>query len=201
MAKGKMHTADQIKTFLDEVKTQSDRGTAVLASSVLDELLELLILARFIEIGSERREMLFEKMGAPLSSFSAKIELIFALGVISNEARLALHLIRDIRNKFAHRIEPLQFDHPSVAELIKTRATPGIQAMDKSNREKFLAMFHAMAAILYGTLAADIRIKSLKETHLDHFMELLVRGGLDPAIARAVLATSPAPKTAQAKRK
>ena len=78
-------------------------GAAVIAAAVLDEILQMLLLARFIELGSKRKEALFDKIGAPLWTLSAKIEVAFALGVISNEARLAAHFIRDVRNKFAHQ--------------------------------------------------------------------------------------------------
>ena len=132
----KIHSAEQITAFLDELKTQTDRGIAVITAAVLDELLQMLLIARFIKLGSQHKEALFDKIGAPLSSFSAKIELAFALGVISNEARLALHLVRDVRNKFAHRIEPLTFDHPEVAKLMETRAPQSVNTMPISFKGK-----------------------------------------------------------------
>src|SRR5687768_9142964 len=101
MAKKPLHTSEQITAFLEELKTQSDRGVAIVAASVLEEITKGLILARLIELSSDRRDTLFEKTGAPLSSFSAKIEMAFALGAITNEIRLGLHLIREIRNRFA----------------------------------------------------------------------------------------------------
>jgi hypothetical protein len=55
---------------------------------MLEELLELVICARLIEISSNRKEALFDKMNAPLSSLSAKIEMAFALGIISESAGL-----------------------------------------------------------------------------------------------------------------
>jgi Kef-type K+ transport system membrane component KefB len=110
----KLHTTEQVTSFLQELKIQTDRGAAVIAAAVLDEILQMLLLARFVEIGSERRDTLFTKIGAPLSPLSAKIELAFATGIISNNARLAAHIVRDVRNKFAHRIEALTFDHPEV---------------------------------------------------------------------------------------
>src|SRR5438876_787528 len=69
MPKTQFHTQEQISAFLQELKTQTDRGAAIIAAAVLDELLELLILDRFIKLGSERRDALFDRTGAPLSSF------------------------------------------------------------------------------------------------------------------------------------
>ncbi len=170
----KLHSSEQITAFLNELKTQSDRGVAVIAAAVLDEILQMLILARLIKIGADREDALFWKTGAPLSSLSSKIELTFALGTISNEARIAAHLIRDIRNKFAHRIDALTFDHPLILDLFANRAAPSVNAMPVTTREKFLALFQGLSIILYGTLSADIRIKSIEETHIVHTINMII---------------------------
>jgi hypothetical protein len=54
----------------------------------------------------------------PLSSFSAKIELGFALGLYDDKLRHPLNMIRDVRNEFAHNMDATSFDHPDVAKLI-----------------------------------------------------------------------------------
>jgi len=41
MAKKKIHTPDQVSAFLEELKTQTDRGMAIVAAAVLEELVEL----------------------------------------------------------------------------------------------------------------------------------------------------------------
>jgi Domain of unknown function (DUF4145) len=167
-----IHTSDQVTAFLEELKTQSDRGVAVVAAAMLEELLELVICARLIEISSNRKEALFDKMNAPLSSLSAKIEMAFALGIISESARVAMHLVREVRNKFAHRLAPLTFDHPGVIALLEASAPPSVKGKPK---KEFLDIIQGLAVILYGTLAADIRIKSLEETHREHFFEVLLK--------------------------
>jgi len=173
MAKPRVHTTDQIKAFVEELKGQSDRGTAIVACAVLEELSEMVLLARFIELSRERKEAIFDKIGAPLSTFSAKIELAYALGIIRNEARLGLHLMRDVRNKFAHRIDPLKFDDPEITRMIDSRGSQAVKSMKGNTREKYLAMFSALATILYGTIAIDIRIRPLEETHQEDFLRLI----------------------------
>jgi hypothetical protein len=176
MSKSKTHSQAQVAAFLEELKSQTDRGTAVIAAAVLDDLLEILLTARFVELSGERHDGLFKKIGAPLSSFSSKIETCFAVGVISNEARLAMHLIREVRNEFAHRIEQITFDHPDVAAKIETRVLQSIKKIGKNNREMFIDTFSAVALIIYSTLsAADIRIKSLEATHQEHFVQMVLK--------------------------
>ena len=48
----------------------------------------------------------------PLSSFSAKIEIALAIGVIDKRIHANLNLIRLIRNDFAHEVSPLRFQAP-----------------------------------------------------------------------------------------
>jgi DNA-binding MltR family transcriptional regulator len=161
MANAKVHTREQITALLDELKKQTDRGVAIIASAVLEEIVALMILHRLVDLGSERRDAMFAKPGAPLSNFSAKIEMAFALGLIPNQTRLALHLIRDVRNKFAHRIESLTFDDPEVANMIATRIPPTISG---TMRERFLAAFQSLSTVFYAIiLLEDIRIKPLEQ--------------------------------------
>ena len=97
MVKKQIRTSDQVTGLLNEIQAQTDRGAAIIAVGMLDELLELVILARLVDISQERRKDLFDT-NAPLHSFSAKIEMAFALGVIVDQSRVALHLVRVIRN-------------------------------------------------------------------------------------------------------
>ena len=76
MARAKVHTSQQITAFLAELEKQTDRGAALVAAAALDEILEMLIHARLLEVGRDRHEALFGR-GKPLDSFSSKIELGF----------------------------------------------------------------------------------------------------------------------------
>jgi heme exporter protein D len=152
MVMTKIQTPQQVQAILAEVRSQTDRGAAIVAAAVLDDILRTLILARFVELSAARRDALFEGINAPLSSFSARIEVAFAAGIFSNEARVALHFVRKIRNAFAHRIEQITFDHPEIKNL-----TDGMPQSVKgdSYRDEFIKLFHQLAAFLYGALAAD----------------------------------------------
>jgi hypothetical protein len=171
MPKSKPHTQEQVAAILEELKSQTDRGTAIIAAAVLDDVLSQLLTARLIKLTSDRHDSLFKRT---LSSFFSKIEMCFALGVLSNEARLALHLIRDVRNEFAHRIEQIKFDHPAVATMIQTRVLSALKKPGRSNRDMFIDSFSAVAFTIYGSLVlADIRIKPLEETHSSQILEVL----------------------------
>ena len=70
---------DSLAPFIEVYERETDRGCAILAGVLLDSLLEKLL--RKVMLQSTPNE-LFEGYG-PLSSFSAKIDLVHYLGLIS----------------------------------------------------------------------------------------------------------------------
>ncbi len=85
--------------MMELCNTESDRGAAILAASHLEAFLGDCLLAFLID-DNYVEERLFER--GPLSSFDGRIDMAFALGLISREVRSNLHAIRRIRNYFAH---------------------------------------------------------------------------------------------------
>ena len=100
--------------FLDDFQKESDRAAAVLAVSYLDDLLKQLLLHRFTN--KNREDELFGGMG-PLSTFSAKITMSYAYGLIDKNLKDDMNIIRHIRNEFAHEFKNLSFKK----EKIKNR--------------------------------------------------------------------------------
>lgn len=52
----------------------------------------------------------------PLSSFAAKIDLVYALNLIEHETHDDLRVLLTIRNTFAHTMDFLDFSSPSIAK-------------------------------------------------------------------------------------
>lgn len=90
------------KDYLDELLGQNDRACALVAASILSQDLLSLIETKLTKLTEEERNLLFYEAQAPLSSFSARIALSYALGLIPSEERSNLTIIRHIRNTFAH---------------------------------------------------------------------------------------------------
>ena len=97
---------------LDEIASQTDRGTAIIATAYLDERLKEVILAKLSQSGLDMkfqektvRDRLLGGSG-PLQSFSARIDFAAALGFLGPQAHRDAHLIRKIRNDFAHKSTP-----------------------------------------------------------------------------------------------
>lgn len=94
--------------FVHQFKEETDRAAVILGASKLDFLLSQL-LNHFLVPNYSKNDDLFDGDG-PLSTFSAKINLAFRLGLIDAQFAKALHSIRKIRNNFAHEVYDAQLD-------------------------------------------------------------------------------------------
>lgn len=103
------HLMDHLR-YMEVLSKESDRGAVLVTASMLDDVLTKLLLARLVE-GRSSKELLCG-FNAPLGTFSAKIAAARAIGVISEQWRRELDLLRDIRNKFAHSVTATLGDDP-----------------------------------------------------------------------------------------
>jgi len=95
-----------------------DYEAAMLSANLLEYMLKQAITTKFIRLGNEHLESIFSDGGnGPLSTFSAKIKLAYALGIVSAETRLQIERVREIRNHFAHHKDKVSFKHPSVISV------------------------------------------------------------------------------------
>lgn len=112
---------EHIKEVTDELATQSDRGAALIAAALLDISLRQAMLCRFVHF-KDFTETMYMDQGAPLGSFSARITVARAMGVIGEVAESHLNCIRRIRNQFAHSPIKVDFTHDAVASEIESLA-------------------------------------------------------------------------------
>jgi hypothetical protein len=104
----------------------SDRALAVLYSSLVEVLIKRLLNAKMrSELNSDDRDRLFGPQG-PVGTFSSRIIVAYAFGLIGPDTRFNLDLIREIRNVFAHSRKPLSFDTKQVREACAHLKIPDI---------------------------------------------------------------------------
>lgn len=85
----------------------SDQGSkAILQAARLEKQLQLLLMTLMPKASKTLKDKLFDYPGA-LSTFSSKIELCFAMNLISAQLQADLHALRNIRNAFAHSVAVL----------------------------------------------------------------------------------------------
>jgi hypothetical protein len=88
--------------FIEEMNLQTDRGVAIVGAAWVEDEMAL-ALESILASEPNVWKRLFEGAG-PLATFSAKIDLARLLGLITDAIRSDLHIIRDIRNEFAHQV-------------------------------------------------------------------------------------------------
>jgi DNA-binding MltR family transcriptional regulator len=131
----------EVKLMLEltnEFQDESDRAAAVLAAAYLDHLLGELIAATMTAEPEEVEELLFQKGNGPLGTFSACINTAYCLGLLSGDEWRDLHLIRKIRNDFAHELTGMSFEGTqTIANRCRELKSAKIGGRPKSLRESF----------------------------------------------------------------
>jgi len=160
---------DAFEEFVEQLSTAGHRTAIILGVAKLDQQLYFL-LSKILLPKNKKHDNLFGS-NCPLSSFSAKINICYRLGLIDYDFKQALHLFRKIRNDFAHEIyisldKPPQRDR--VREILKyvkntelfnnTKDVYGIYFKDFSS----LITKFSIALILYAMRLEAIIIKTTK---------------------------------------
>jgi hypothetical protein len=127
--------AKREKAIIDRIDQGDDRSAAILAASFLEDRLQKAILARLVHDKVVIGEM-FKGYG-PLATFRAKIDLAFLMSIIGAPMRQHLHRIREIRNRFAHRLDVHHFEAIEIKDLSR-----------KLPRIKDIAILHASVQAL-----------------------------------------------------
>jgi hypothetical protein len=83
----------------------------------LDVLLEDMLKSALVPFAQSINNM-FDGPNAIMHSFSNKIDFCYRLGLVSEFAAKSLHLIRKIRNQFAHNITGCSFDDPTIKSQV-----------------------------------------------------------------------------------
>jgi len=99
---------------------ESDRGCVILSAALLADALEELLRSVCRKTPKEIKASVDPLLQgyAPLATFSARIQLTFAFGILPRALRDKIEIIRRMRNDFAHEWGPLDFDDPRCASRL-----------------------------------------------------------------------------------
>ena len=127
---------DDIHRTLAELQLAPDYTTALVASALMETMVKYLIATHLIPLGAEHTERIFGETNGILGSFSAKINMSYALGLIGPETKEVLHRIRAIRNFFAHFTKHASFDDSEIrAECERFPFSKGMREIHKHHPE------------------------------------------------------------------
>jgi hypothetical protein len=145
----------------------SDRSCAVLAGALLDEQVRSLLLAYLLPPDKKNEDRLLGRSGA-LESFSSRIELSCRLNLITEDTRIALNWVREIRNDASHKPD-FSFNE----DAIRSRVENIIDMLDLKKRapDMFLTpydsrkgAFVAAVTILISGLQLEV-IETQRTSH------------------------------------
>ena len=104
MKRPKATAANLLATKYESIKhaweTETDRGLALVMAAYFDDLLDELLRRSLIDDNAVVKRLLDSDRA--VSTFSARIDLAYAMGLITKGLYKTLHQIREIRNHFAH---------------------------------------------------------------------------------------------------
>ena len=124
-------------SYYNALHQESDRAAAILAAAYFENSLGKQIMDKFVDVNNEMRKKIFDGYG-PLSTFSAKIDIAFALGLFNEETRKGLHSIRKIRNEFAHAPMPIKFNYNKIANLCRNLPCNTPSDADDNFRKRYI---------------------------------------------------------------
>ena len=94
-----------------------DRTCAIVMGAMLDHSLERLLLLHMKPLSRDQHDRLFFGFG-PLGSFSAKIRIAAAFGIIGEKTVRDLETLNDIRNVFGHAAQGITFRNRAIRERL-----------------------------------------------------------------------------------
>src|SRR5271165_48520 len=151
-------TDDELKETLEAIVDDlPDRMVAIIMPSLVESDLEKLIIMNLPIKDRDTVAALTERDGA-LSTFFGKIDLSYALALISSASRNNLHCIRRIRNAFDHAPRPIAFTTEEVSqECSKLRSLKTGRTLSRKipERIKFIFVCNDLCIFLKEELIAD----------------------------------------------
>ncbi len=136
--------------FWRTLKDESNRGVVLISTELIHSYLTKLFENRLI-LNSKLKKDIIENSMAPLYTFSSKIKMAYSLGLIDKTNYENLECVRQIRNKFAHRIFDASFKDEEIIKWCKKIKIDRIPGYDPSNyRHLFYDLAYYLAGYLQG---------------------------------------------------
>ncbi|MBK6495916.1 MAG: hypothetical protein IPG05_12595 [Gemmatimonadetes bacterium] len=135
------------------------------------------VLQRVLAPCTSSVDDLLENSGG-LSTFSSRIHLVYRLGLIDDHYARALHLVRKIRNTFAHEAAKGSLDQPPHRDRIRELAAPFLP-YDRFNQD---------AATMAGSGIASKQFRHVLAIMIARLEQLLVSSvQCHPAISQTLV--------------
>lgn len=120
-------TEKRRREIVETLMKESDRGCAIFGAAILHDNLECLLREFFRKDARSAKQVITPLFGAyaPLATFQARIDLAYALALIPRSTFDELHVVRKLRNEFAHESGPIDFDDERCRDRLRLLIAEG----------------------------------------------------------------------------
>jgi hypothetical protein len=143
-----------LSTAFDKLFGYVDGHIATVGAASLDASLEGALLTRFQPLSKEMKGRLFRGYG-PLASFASKIDVAFALSIVSKETYDTLRLANRVRVAFAHSKKLTSFIDPEISPLLSNLK---LDASQPAIKAQFLTKLGELEAQLKAVTAPEYQV-------------------------------------------
>lgn len=144
---------DEMDKHVNESAKGNDRVLAVLGGAMIEAALKGILQNEMRLLSHALSSELFMGHG-PLSTFSAKITVAYALSLIDSHTRKNADYIREIRNTFSHTLHPIRFRTQEVSascNLLIFSAGHKAALRRKGPRRKYLQAILDTGRAIWGS--------------------------------------------------
>lgn len=135
----KLSQAQYVIVLVEALNKETDRACAVLAIAYLDHFLKESIsqVLQLEKVPDTVGALLFGR-DAALSSFAAKIDIAATIRLLSDNDKRDLHIMRKIRNDFAHELLGMSFNNEAISNRCRELYAAKQDGFPSAPREQFM---------------------------------------------------------------
>ena len=166
--------ASRLKEFMDfrtSLIQESDRGSVLMAAAFIEDKLGCLLESYFIENEKICKQLL--KGNGALATFSSKINLTFLLGLIPENIFNDLHILRKIRNDFAHTASKISFETSSIKDRTKALSTLSKKMLRDDTKAYFMRSMTTILTAINMKMESFERCSTPENFNIDMFNKSL----------------------------
>lgn len=151
----------------EELSGESHRAAIILATTLVEDKLETALRSKMGHLTKDHLSDLFD-FNRPLGTFSAKIDVAHAFGLIHRRERDSCHIVREMRNAAAHARRPFSFATPEIRGVLEALTENKLQEKHTPDlaRMIFVGQCSSLAyAVEHGVeKAVEMFNQALRET-------------------------------------
>ena len=151
---------ERLSKAVNDILPRAHSNLVLVSSSRLERYLVQIIYGHMPNLSNRTKETLFKGYG-PLATFSSKIDIAYALDLITDQDRTVLVAIKKIRNAFAHSDDhDLNLGHAEIRGFFSVLPKP--YASQPYSHQHFVEVCNTCAKSLNKKIEIQLLTKTLK---------------------------------------